>query len=99
MDPTQRIQLDYADCEVADRLCPRHCHWSGCQAVLNSIYALKKHVRRHQSEAEPIGPAMVSTLCAMSSEGLAANLHFLDSVVSMETMSYGVRTVQPTPTP
>jgi hypothetical protein len=66
MDPAQHIQLEYANCEIADRLCPRRCHWNGCQAILNSIYALKQHVRQHQSEVEPIGPAMVSTLCGMN---------------------------------
>ncbi|KAH9977829.1 hypothetical protein BGW80DRAFT_778377 [Lactifluus volemus] len=49
---------EYANCEIEDRLCPRRCHWNGCQAILNSIYALKQHVRQHQSEVEPIGPAM-----------------------------------------
>ncbi|KAH9045453.1 hypothetical protein EDB85DRAFT_32711 [Lactarius pseudohatsudake] len=54
----QRSDREYAENELANRLCPRHCHWSGCQAVLNSMYTLKQHVRRHQSEVEPIGPAM-----------------------------------------
>jgi hypothetical protein len=98
-NPAQHIQLEYANCEIEDRLCPRRCHWNGCQAILNSIYALKQHVRQHQSEVEPIGPAMVSTLCGMSPEELAANMHFLDGIMPMETMSYGVRTVQSTSTP
>ena len=63
------------------------------------MYALKKHIRPHQSEAEPVGPAMVSILCEMRHNGLAANLNLKDSVMSMETMSYGVRTIQPTFTP
>jgi len=49
---------EYTDCELATRLCPRRCHWNGCQAVLNSMFSLKQHVRQHQSEVKPVGPAM-----------------------------------------
>lgn len=75
----QRSDREYAENELANRLCPRHCHWSGCQAVLNSMYTLKQHVRRHQSEVEPIGPAMTVSCqwkqCRMVCEQSSLLLH------------------------
>ncbi|KAI0307206.1 hypothetical protein B0F90DRAFT_536511 [Multifurca ochricompacta] len=75
----QRRNREYAGRELANRLCPRHCHWSGCQAVLNSIYSLKQHVRRHQSEVEPVGPAMTVSCqwkqCRMVCERSSLLLH------------------------
>ncbi|KAH9077224.1 hypothetical protein EDB83DRAFT_2348892 [Lactarius deliciosus] len=72
-------ETEYAENELANRLCPRHCHWSGCQAVLNSMYTLKQHVRRHQSEVEPIGPAMTVSCqwkqCRMVCEQSSLLLH------------------------
>ncbi|KAH9062745.1 hypothetical protein EDB87DRAFT_258358 [Lactarius vividus] len=74
-----RSDREYAENELANRLCPRHCHWSGCQAVLNSMYTLKQHVRRHQSEVEPIGPAMTVSCqwkqCRMVCEQSSLLLH------------------------
>jgi hypothetical protein len=61
------------------------------------MYALKQHVRQHQLDVEPMGPAMVQTL--REPDGLVADLCFLDSVMPVEAMSYGVQTIQPSSTP
>ena len=63
------------------------------------MYALKRHVRQHQLEVKPVGPAMVLTLRGISLDRLVADLHFSDSVMSVEAMSYGVQPSQPNFTP
>jgi len=72
-------ELEYMGCELANRLSPRRCHWNGCQAVLNSMYALKQHVRRHQLEVEPVRPAMTVSCqwkqCRMVCERSSLLLH------------------------
>ena len=63
------------------------------------MYALKQHVRQHQLEVEPVGPAMVPTPAWDEPDGLVADSRFSDSVMSVEAMSYGVQPVQPSSTP
>jgi len=62
------------------------------------MYALKQHVRRHQLEVEPVRPAMV-LIVRDDPDGLVANSRFLDRVLSVEAMSYGVRTIEPASAP
>ncbi|KAI9507029.1 hypothetical protein F5148DRAFT_1208971 [Russula earlei] len=79
----QRSTKEYTEFELANRLCPRKCQWNGCQAVLNSMFTLKQHVRRHQSEVKPVGITLTVScqwkqcrmVCQQSSLLLHLNRH------------------------
>jgi hypothetical protein len=62
------------------------------------MYALKQHVRQHQLEVEPVRPAMV-LIVRDDSDGPVANSRFPVRVLSVEAMSYGVRTIEPASAP